>query len=324
MTSSEGRVASVPDAIEALRNGERRILARLLSVLEDGVPSAVDVMAQLRAEPRNSRAAVLAITGPPGVGKSTLVAALARIAADEGASVAILAVDPSSHVTGGAVLGDRIRMTNEVSGRVFIRSFANRGVVGGLARVVPDAVELVEAAGYDLVIVETVGVGQSEIDVARHAEVTVVVLAPNLGDEVQAVKAGLMEIADAFIVNKCDLPEAGRAVSDVRASTRLRQVGRRDIPVLKAAAATGERIPEVWKALSQLLRAAATDPEVSRRRTVAARVDELGGAATERLRQAAANGSVKPNSVLGRVLDGRMTTAEAIARFEAWLTAEEG
>jgi GTPase len=320
MTHEIGVVASVPDAVDALRRGDRRILARLLSLLEDGVPSAVDVMAKLRDQPVRLHASVLAITGPPGVGKSTLVAALARIAAGEGSRVSILAVDPSSQVTGGAVLGDRIRMAHELDERVFIRSFASRGVVGGLARVVPDAIELVEAAGYDLVFVETVGVGQSEIDVARHAEVTVVVLAPYLGDEVQAAKAGLMEIADAYIVNKCDLPESGRAVRDVRASNRLRHVGRRDVPVLKASATTGERIPETWTALSGMLKAASADPDVRLRRMMAARADEFGSAAVERVRQVTANGPVAADSVLGRVLEGRMSAAEAVTRLAEWLT----
>ncbi len=324
MTSAKGSVASVSVAIQALRDGDRRVLSRLLSVLEDGTSAGPRVMEQLRAEPRSGHASVLAVTGPPGVGKSTLVAALARMAADEGAHVAVLAVDPSSHVTGGAVLGDRIRMMGEVGEGVFIRSFANRGVAGGLARAVPAALELVEAAGYDLIVVETVGVGQSEIDVARLAEVTVVVLAPNLGDGVQAVKAGVMEIADAYIVNKCDLPDASRAVREVQASTQLRHVGKRDVPVLSTAAVTGEGLTEVWTALTKLLRAAAEDPAVARRRITAARVDELGVAAHDLLRQAAERGSTAPDSILGRVLDERMSVAEASARLEEWLTEADG
>ena len=209
-------------------------------------------------------------------------------------------------MTGGAVLGDRVRMANKVGTDVFIRSFASRGLVGGLARVVPAAIEVVAAAGFGLVIVETVGVGQSEIEVASTTAVT----------------AGVMEIADVFVVNKCDLPEAGRAVGDLRATMRLRHVGRRDVPVLKVSAATGERLTEAWSALALLLREA-RNAERPAQRAVAARADELATLVVEHLRRAAASADVPPNSILGRVIDGRATADEAAARVTGWLTAEQ-
>jgi LAO/AO transport system kinase len=310
-------MSGVPELVDALAGGDRRTLARLLSALEDGAPAGRDVVAALRASPGRRQADVLAFTGPPGVGKSTLVASIAKLASDDGRTVAVLAVDPSSHLTGGAVLGDRIRMTGVVGPEVYIRSFANRGVVGGLARVVPDAIEIVGAAGYDLIVVETVGVGQSEIEVTRHADVTAVVLAPFLGDEIQAVKAGVMEIADVFVVNKCDLPEAGRAVGNLRATLRLRHVGRRDVPVLKASASTGDRVRETWDMLAELLRDAAGGPARAAREE-ASRAAAFGEALADAVRTADA----PEGSLLRDVLDGAVAPADAADRVARWLREE--
>lgn len=194
--------ARPPDA-EAILRGDRRALARGLTAVEamgEGAERLLDALSK-----ETGRARRIGITGPPGVGKSTLVAALVRIHREAGRSVAVLAVDPSSAVTGGALLGDRHRMSAEASDAgVFVRSFASRGSTGGLSRAAPFALDLLDAAGFDVVLVETAGVGQTEVDVASTADSVAVVLSPESGDAVQAMKAGLLEIADVLCVNKAD------------------------------------------------------------------------------------------------------------------------
>jgi LAO/AO transport system kinase len=212
---------------------EQRVLARLATGIENRDPQALASLAALG--PGHAR--IVGITGPPGAGKSTLVAALAGELRSRGKTVAILAVDPSSRITGGAILGDRIRMQRHHDDpSIFIRSLATRGCTGGLSRATADLVRLMDAAGKDYVVVETVGVGQDEVDVASLVDVTVVVMAPGMGDEVQAIKAGLMEIADIFVVNKADLPEAGRLERDL---------GDEHKPIVKTVATEGQGIAEL-------------------------------------------------------------------------------
>ena len=199
---------------------ERRRLARALTRIENGDPS---VQEELRAAwSSNGAAHRIGVTGAPGSGKSTLVAALARAWRSRGRTVAILSVDPSSPITGGAILGDRIRM-REHSGDsgVFIRSMASRGAVGGLAAAAADAAALLDAYGFDFVVIETVGAGQSEVEIARLADTVVVVEAPGMGDDVQAIKAGILEIADVLVVNKADRPDARRTVAALQAALDL-------------------------------------------------------------------------------------------------------
>src|SRR4051812_145239 len=192
-----------------IREGDARSLARLASGVENREPQALEALRAL--EPLAGRARIIGITGPPGAGKSTLVDALALELRKRGTSLAILAVDPSSRKTGGAILGDRIRMQqHHADPGIFIRSMATRGLTGGLARATADMVRLMDAAGKDYVLIETVGVGQDEVEIAGLAQTTVVVLVPGMGDDVQAVKAGIMEIADIFVVNKADQPGADR------------------------------------------------------------------------------------------------------------------
>ncbi|MBL8161966.1 MAG: methylmalonyl Co-A mutase-associated GTPase MeaB [Anaerolineae bacterium] len=208
------------DLVQPLLNGERRALARMLTALENERPGYETALAALY--PHTGRAWIVGITGAPGTGKSSLVSALAKAYRARGQTVAILAVDPTSPFTGGAILGDRIRMRDLAGDAgVFIRSMATRGSLGGLARATRDAIRVMDAAGFDRVLVETVGAGQSEIDIVRAAYTTIVIEAPGLGDDVQAIKAGILEIADVLAVNKADLSGADNTVRGLRAMLEL-------------------------------------------------------------------------------------------------------
>jgi LAO/AO transport system kinase len=206
-------------------NGDRRALARVISLVEDGGASAEAALAGLL--PHTGRAHIVGVTGAPGTGKSTLVNQLAKAIRAEGRRVGVVAVDPTSPFTGGAILGDRIRM-RDLTGDpgVFIRSMATRGSLGGLARATADVVKVLDAAGFDLILIETVGAGQAEVDIAGAAHTVLVVAAPGMGDEVQAIKAGILEIADILVVNKADLPHADSAVRALRAMLDLAGPGR--------------------------------------------------------------------------------------------------
>lgn len=208
------------ELVQPLIEGNRRALARLLTAIENEREGVQDALALLFS--RTGRAWVIGITGSPGTGKSTLVSALARAYRARGQTVGVLAVDPTSPFSGGAILGDRIRM-RDLSGDtgVFIRSMATRGNLGGLARTTLDAIRALDAAGFDIILVETVGAGQSEIDIVRAAHTTVVVEAPGMGDDVQAIKAGILEIADVLVVNKADRPGADNTVRGLRAMLDL-------------------------------------------------------------------------------------------------------
>lgn len=224
-----------------IREGDVRALSRLATGLENADPQALETLSELG--PATGRARIVGITGPPGAGKSTLVDALAVELRKQGKTIAILAVDPSSRISGGAILGDRIRMQqHHADPGIFIRSMATRGVMGGLARATADLASLMDAAGRDYVIIETVGVGQDEMEIASVAQVTVVVLVPGMGDDVQAIKAGILEIADIFAINKSDRPGADRVARELHAEGFA-------CPMVHTVATEGKGIPELVAAI---------------------------------------------------------------------------
>ncbi len=236
--------AQAVQAVNAICAGDRRLMARAITALENGAAHAPALRAALAQH--TGRAHVVGVTGPPGGGKSTLVSALIKALRARGQTVAVVAVDPSSPYTGGAVLGDRIRMGEHQGDEgVFIRSLASRGHLGGLSRAAVDVVDVFDAAGYDTVIVETVGAGQSEVEITQVADTRLVVCPPGLGDDVQAIKAGLLEIADAFVVSKADLPDAQRTESDLYAMLALRRDHGRTPPVFRTRATADEGIAAV-------------------------------------------------------------------------------
>ena len=258
--------------------GDRGALARLLTAVENRTPLAEAALRRLY--PVAGKAHLVGITGPPGSGKSTLVAALIGVVRAAGRAVAVVAVDPSSPITGGALLGDRVRMQSYASDPdVFIRSMASRGHAGGLASTTTAAAAVLDAAGFDLVLIETVGTGQSEVEVAAAADTTVVLEAPEMGDEVQAIKAGLLEVADLVVVNKGDKPGALRTAAQLRAML-VPTVGRspassdRPTPkrpeVLVTTASTGEGVPELLVALDRHRTGTREGVGVTARRTRAA------------------------------------------------------
>jgi len=272
---SDRAVAELADAIVA---GSVRALGRGLTWIEAGGPRAETLSARLY--PHGGRAHVVGITGSPGSGKSTLVRALTRAARGRGRTVGIVAVDPSSPFSGGAILGDRIRMNDlALDPGVFIRSMATRGTLGGLSRATADAVDLMDAAGRSPIFVETVGVGQDEVEVMRLAHTVVVVSVPGLGDDVQALKAGLLEIADVHVVNKADRDGADRTQAELRAMLTLLPLkeGARLPPILPCVATREEGIEPLLDALDAHLDALKTsgELEVRRRRAAQARVLQI-------------------------------------------------
>src|SRR5215469_5940867 len=231
--------------VERIRHGDVRALARAISAIEDSRPEAQPLLKALF--PFSGRAQVIGLTGAPGSGKSTLVDQLAREYRKHRRTVGIIAVDPTSPYTGGAILGDRIRMqAHHADTGIYIRSMATRGFLGGLARTTTDVATLLDASGKDLVLIETVGVGQDEVDIVRLADITVVILVPGMGDDVQTIKAGIMEIADIFVINKSDREGADRVEREIRAMQSL--AARHDAwtpPIVKTVASEGKGITEL-------------------------------------------------------------------------------
>ena len=248
-----GRTLDVPDLVARAERGEARAVARLISLVEDASPALREVMALLA--PRAGHARVIGLTGSPGVGKSTSTNALVAAYRRLGMRVGVLAVDPSSPFSGGALLGDRVRMQDHATDDgVFIRSMASRGHLGGLSWAAPQALRVLSAAGCDVVLIETVGVGQAEVEIASLADTTLVLLAPGMGDGIQAAKAGILEVADVFVVNKADREGADTVVRDLRYMLSLGDRRTDDgwrVPIVKTVAAKGEGADEVVEAIER-------------------------------------------------------------------------
>jgi LAO/AO transport system kinase len=236
--------------VEGVLAGDRRAVARAISMVEDGADGLPQLIQGLY--PKTGKAYTVGLTGSPGVGKSSLAAELVGAAREHDRSVSVLAIDPTSPFTGGALLGDRLRMQSHATDPdVFIRSMATRGHLGGLALAAPEAVRVLDAAGSDLVVVETVGVGQAEVEVATAADTTVVVVAPGWGDAVQASKAGILEIADVFVVNKADRDGAGEAVRDLEVMLKLGPDLEWTPPVVKTSTQAHQGIDDLWEAMER-------------------------------------------------------------------------
>jgi LAO/AO transport system kinase len=237
--------------LEQLRSGDARSLARAISIVENRSPGWSDLLKALF--PQTGHARILGLTGAPGAGKSTLVDQLAKHYRKQNRTVGIIAVDPTSPYTGGAILGDRIRMQDHFSDPgIYIRSMATRGSLGGLARTTADVATVMDASGRDLIMIETVGVGQDEVDIVRLADVTVVILVPGMGDDVQSIKAGIMEIADIFVINKSDREGAERVEREIRALQSLAiRSDHWTPPIVKTVASDGTGIGELVAAIAE-------------------------------------------------------------------------
>jgi LAO/AO transport system kinase len=305
--------------LDRARAGDVRALARMLSLVEDGSAEVRSVIKDLL--PLTGQARIIGLTGSPGVGKSTVTGALVGAFRALGRRVAVLAVDPSSPFTGGALLGDRIRMqAHATDDQVFIRSMASRGHLGGLAVSTPQAVRVLDAAGFELILIETVGVGQAEVAVASHADSVVVLLAPGMGDAVQAAKAGILEVADLFAVNKADKPDSHQVVRDLRGMIALadRKPGDWKPPIVTTVAMHGaedEGIGELVSRLDDHWSWLTSTGELERRRRDRAR-EEVTALAYEELRGRLAARSVDELAarVAGGTLDPFQAADELIAQ----------
>jgi len=265
-------MSDVGHLTQAVLTGQFRALARAVSLVEREHPDAARLLADIY--PATGRARIVGITGSPGSGKSTLVAALAKHYRKQGKRVGIIAVDPTSPFSGGAILGDRIRMADLYTDRgVFIRSMATRGFLGGLARATNDVVDLLDASGFEMVLVETVGVGQDEVEVIRTVQTNVVVLVPGMGDDIQAIKAGIMEIGDIFVVNKADRPGAEKTVTEVTMMMSLvEEHGEWIPPIVKTTASRAEGIEDLDAAIRRHYDYLASSGELDRRNRARVRI----------------------------------------------------
>jgi LAO/AO transport system kinase len=305
----------LPTLVARAREGDPRSVARLISLVEDESPELPQLAAALT--PYGGGARVVGLTGSPGVGKSTTTNELVRALRADGRRVGVLAVDPSSPFTGGAILGDRVRMQDHTTDRgVYIRSMSSRGRLGGLAAATPQAVRVLEAAGCDVVLVETVGVGQAEVEIASLADTTVVLLAPGMGDAIQAVKAGILEIADVFVVNKADRPGADATYRDIQGMLALgeRAPGAWRPQVVRATAVRAEGIADVLAAIEKHHAWLERTGELRRRREARAAAEvEAIALGTLRARMANLRDGTALSKLAGQVADGALDPYAAAA-----------
>lgn len=302
-------VVDAEGLIARMRNGERRATASVITELEKLSPQASTLLKVM--QPHLGHALVAGITGPPGAGKSTLVNALIREVRAAGRTVGVIAVDPSSPISGGAILGDRIRMTAALDDDgVFVRSLASRGYLGGLSPAAVRIIDALDAAGYDLVLLETVGTGQNEIDVAEVADVRVVISAPGLGDDIQAMKSGLLEIADILVVNKGDREGAEQTMHQLKGALSIRAHSRAQVPVIKTTATSGAGVAELIAAIDAAGREIASAGPLARRRRRARYLIARAAADIVALRVKSGGGKGL-DPLADEVLAGTMTPDEA-------------
>ncbi|GAA5165114.1 methylmalonyl Co-A mutase-associated GTPase MeaB [Ornithinimicrobium tianjinense] len=317
------RDVDVPSLVAAARDGSPRALGRLVSLVENADPALREVMATLA--PYAGRARVIGLTGSPGVGKSTSTSMLVRALRRQGQRVGVLAVDPSSPFSGGALLGDRIRLVDHaLDDGVYIRSMASRGHLGGLAWATPQALRVLDAAGFDVILVETVGVGQSEVEIAGLADTTIVLLAPGMGDGVQAAKAGILEVGDVFVVNKADRDGADATVRELRHMISLGDRTQPHLwrpPVLKTVADRDQGVEDVLEALEKHRTWMEEQGELERRRLLrASREVEAIALAQLRSRMSGLHGDGVLAEAARQVSEGRTDPYSAADRVVAQLT----
>ena len=301
--------------LERALAGERRSIARLISLVEDGGPELGEVMRALH--PRTGSAYTVGITGAPGAGKSTLTERLIARARQDDLKVGVLAVDPSSPFSGGALLGDRVRMQSHATDAdVFIRSMATRGHLGGISLATPEAIRILDAVGNDFIVVETVGVGQAEVEITDACDTTIVILNPGWGDAVQTAKAGLMEIADVFVVNKADRPDTKNTVRELRQMLEMSETDRRP-EIVETVATKGEGIEDLWTAIEKHrgYQEEKGSLDARRRRRVRREIEEIVAARFRRQVEDSASGLLGElaERVLAREMDPYAAADEVIA-----------
>lgn len=309
-------MSSAPDLVSRLLAGDKRALARAISLVENGDPSGAEIVAELY--PRTGKARVVGFTGPPGVGKSTLIGALVGALRSRQRRVGVLSIDPSSPFTRGALLGDRIRLSEHfLDDGVFIRSMASRGALGGLAEAALQAALVMDAAGAEEVLLETVGVGQAEIDIVDHADTVVLVLMPGSGDSIQALKAGVMEIPDVIAVNKAEHPLADTMVREVRMALSLGPRGEWSVPIVKTVASSGEGIEDLLDAIERHRAHIEASGTLEQRRARNLRSEVLGLAAARLRRELEARIGEDPAvaELLERVVSRELDPASAAGQL---------
>ena len=309
-------LADIAGLIARMRGGERRAISAVITELERLSAAAPALLQAL--QPHLGHALVVGFTGPPGAGKSTLVNAVIEVLRKQGRTVGVIAVDPSSPISGGAILGDRIRMTAALDDDgVFVRSLASRGYLGGLSPAAVRIIDALDGAGFDIVLLETVGTGQSEIDVAEVADIRVVISAPGLGDDIQAMKSGLLEIADVVVVNKGDRPGADQTMQQLLGALSIRATVADKVPVLKTSALNGDGVAALVETIDDIGRCvSAEDPKCRRRRRaryliaraasdlVAQRIKSGGKTGLDSLADAVLSGTMTPDQAAKKVFQG--------------------